>query len=125
MQRRQFVQYSSLTALSVLLLRPVEAGESFEHQLLENPELLRFLPDAHRVQEIGDAYRAQYPEENDVHILRSRLLETLTNGRSVSEEAIKDRISLDFEVGDVVRIKGWVLSHTEARQCALYSLLTF
>ena len=124
MKRRQFVQYSSLSALSVLFLQPALAGESQEQLLLQNPDLLHFLPDAQRVKEIGDAYRSQFPEENDRHVLRSRLLESFPSDHALSEAAIKRQISAEFEEGQVVRVNGWVLSRSEARQCALYSLFT-
>jgi len=29
----------------------------------------------------------------------------------------------DFEAGNITLVKGWVLSVTEARQCALFSLI--
>jgi len=36
---------------------------------------------------------------------------------------IDQKIKEDFEKGDVVTVKGWILSVTEARQCALFALV--
>ena len=37
------------------------------------------------------------------------------------ESFINNKIHTDFEKNDIVTVKGWVLSLTEARQCALFS----
>jgi hypothetical protein len=34
-------------------------------------------------------------------------------------ESVHDRIVTDFETEDVVKLQGWILSHTEARLCGL------
>lgn len=41
---------------------------------------------------------------------------------SISVEDLDYRIATDFEKDRTVMINGWLLSITEARQCALYSL---
>jgi hypothetical protein len=33
------------------------------------------------------------------------------------------RVQADFDQGRTVMLRGWILSQTEARQCALFSLL--
>jgi len=35
---------------------------------------------------------------------------------------LDQKVKQDFETGNTVLVKGWVLSVTEARQCALFSL---
>jgi hypothetical protein len=35
---------------------------------------------------------------------------------------VDGKIKSDFETGKTAVIKGWVISETEARQCALYAL---
>ena len=124
MKRRQFLHCSSASALGALLLIP-PYGE--EHRLspldaqLASPGLLSVLGDPQKVQHIGEAYRTAYPLENNVDALRTELLQGMKNG--VSKKAIQQQIRADFESGAVVQVKGWMLSRTEARQCALYSLL--
>jgi len=36
---------------------------------------------------------------------------------------VNEQVQLDFARGRTVMLNGWVLSVTEARQCALFSLL--
>ena len=57
----------------------------------------------------------------------------MTNGDDASQEArydeivnklealLNQKIQQDFEAGRTVVVNGWVLSQTEARQCALFS----
>ena len=64
-----------------------------------------------RVREIGTRYRAATPRENTADALRTALSNS-------SREKIRD----DFEAGRTIVVDGWVLSITEARQAALFSL---
>jgi hypothetical protein len=93
--------------------------------------LLGHVTDEATVREIGAAYCERNPDErkeeqlvalligtanDDVHATHSpadsnRILRQL-------DQAVRD----DYSAGRVVTLKGWVLSVTEARQCALYSL---
>jgi hypothetical protein len=58
------------------------------------------------------------------------LLLTDTAGKSAPESTdstfletlMEQKIHRDFEIGNTVNVKGWVLSATEARQCALFSI---
>ncbi len=73
-------------------------------------------------------YRTKHSSENNVDGLRKLLLSD-RSGKIYNEdekiavgEMLKNEIKQDFETGKIVIVKGWVLSITEARQCALYSL---
>ena len=37
--------------------------------------------------------------------------------------SLERRIKEDYETGNIVTIEGWILSATEGRQCALFSLI--
>ena len=126
MKRRQFVQYSTATAFGALLVGPVDlqgVNESQADSLLARPDLLRFIGNKQAVITIGKEYRAQYIEEDNAEVLRNQLINSLRGCKVVSAELLKQQISADFESGQVVCLKGWMLSVTEARQCALFSLL--
>lgn len=79
---------------------------------LETPDFLSHICDAPTIRQIGAAYRNQTPAEASQKTLL-RLLQT-----GVTAQTIKT----DYAQGDIVTVKGWVLSRTEARQCALFSL---
>ena len=70
------------------------------------PEMLSALADKSTLRQIGRHYLEQYPAEKDQ-------LQALLRNANVQN---------DFVKGNIVVIKGWVLSVTEARQCALLSL---
>ncbi|HYC27540.1 MAG TPA: hypothetical protein VEB42_01975, partial [Chitinophagaceae bacterium] len=72
------------------------------------PEILSKLCDERTMLEIGREYLQEHPHESDRNTLKK-----LTRSADVRAE---------FRNGNIVVVKGWVLSITEARQCAL---LTF
>jgi hypothetical protein len=79
------------------------------------PDLLAMLgPEP--VRAIGVQYRRLVPAENDRIRLRAAIL-------AVREPSIAASVRRDFDAGRTVLLNGWVLSATEARQCALFSLL--
>lgn len=67
------------------------------------------------IAEVGKKYRATFPAEDSREKL-NELLATL-KGKDV-EAAVKD----DFVSSRTVQVDGWIISLTEARQCALASL---
>lgn len=71
---------------------------------------------------VGEAYLALAPEERDETSL-ARLVGLDLFHRRTSFPEVRDRITGDFELGDTVRVDGWVLSHTEARLYALAALI--
>ncbi|MES1215911.1 MAG: hypothetical protein ABUT20_10365 [Bacteroidota bacterium] len=93
------------------------------------PQLLSHICDAKTLQEIGTAYRNKFSDESKEKQLIDLLLTDSTNKAVpvTSEDALinsllDQKIQKDFESGKTVIVKGWVLSETEARQCALFSL---
>ena len=76
-----------------------------------------------RVRELGAHYRASTPSESSADALRA----ALSAGHGPQDPFIKNgpldaQIRGDFAAGRTVMIDGWVLSVTEARQAALFSL---
>jgi hypothetical protein len=95
---------------------------------LMRPTVLANFCDANTIRKIGDHYRAQVPAENRLEKLRELLL-TDEQGRKPDvpdEDAISEllnkKVNKEFKEGKIVIEEGWVLSKTEARQCALFSL---
>ena len=90
------------------------------------PGLLAMLDNADAVREIGRAYRKRFPAHDDVQTL-GRMLEAeihrpVLSGETPGEQLAK-HVQADFAQGRIIQLNGWILSITEARQCALYSLL--
>ncbi len=73
--------------------------------------------DSCAIRELGKAYRNACPAEDEFDILRD-----LNASGDVSIN-LDEIIGQDFAKGNTVQIQGWILSRTEARQYALFSLL--
>ncbi len=103
MNRRRFLQLSAVSAATGLANagHPADACAPYDLLHLLGPESVRAL---------GRRYREIVPT---VDLLAARpWLRPAAN-----------RLRDDFARGHTILIEGWVLSVTEARQCAFYSLL--
>ncbi len=126
MKRRQFLQAAATGAIVSGLSAAGWPVESHRVRALAEPGLLQFL-DVRCIREIGTEYRRLCPRENASETLSIAIR---CDGGDSSDWATSDwqshldqRIQDDFSRGYTTQIGGWVLSRTEARQCALYSLL--
>jgi hypothetical protein len=79
---------------------------------LETPDFLSHICDTPTIRQLGAAYRAQTPAEATQETLITLLQPGIT----------AQTIRSDYANGNIVTLRGWVLSRTEARQCALFSL---
>lgn len=130
MNRRDFLFYATaggaaLSLPAVALARP----RSRPHTPLAHPRTIRAIGQEPLIRRLGRAYRTHRPEEDDPGVLASAIQSedpvSASNRRAGSDRdaQIDQCIQRDFEVGRTVQLEGWILSMTEARQCALYSLL--
>jgi len=129
MKRRRFIFLSAVGAVSLYL--PVISCRNRSTALnkaLAQPQLLFHICDTPTIREIGKAYLQQTPAETHEAQLVNLLLIDST-GKNISPSSdmaalhtlLDKKIQQDFETGRIVTIKGWVLSITEARQCALFA----
>ncbi|HUR60456.1 MAG TPA: hypothetical protein VM029_22225 [Opitutaceae bacterium] len=122
MKRRTFIGIAAAGTAGMVL--PATGGGSVPAAVLENPRLLQILRNKRTVREIGRRYRKIVPRENDAQALAQAILPDARGAGSASlPAAINAQIQRDFADGRTLTLDGWVLSVTEARQCALYSLL--
>jgi hypothetical protein len=76
-----------------------------------------------RVRQLGAHYRASTPSENSAAALRAALSSgDSSQSPSIKSRSLDDQIRDDFAAERTVIVDGWVLSVTEARQAALFSL---
>lgn len=124
MTRRKFLYFSS-----ILLFIPVTnfTWKYFESRPLLYPETLCNLCDPIEIEKIGKKYLSKTPAERTKQRL-AQLLLTDARGNDYSEankieikKMIKQKIKDDFASFHTVTIDGWIISITEARQCALLS----
>jgi hypothetical protein len=122
MQRRTFIHLSAYTAL-VLTLPFVDGCSPSPESIASQPLLFSQLADKSTISEAGNAYRKRFPTEDDKILLRNLLIGNNTSDTSSIQKKLDDRVLQDFKLGRTITVAGWILSITEARQCALYSIL--
>ena len=126
--RRHFLRVTLVGAATCLPVPLIGASRArpVDHPLrgLAYPDLLVVLGAA-RVSAIGVRYREAMPGERD----RDALLSAIAMSSQPRRTGDRPRFGLtalvarDFAEERTVVVDGWVLSITEARQCALFSLL--
>lgn len=129
MNRRTFVWLSAASAVSVYLpLSGCSNRYTLSNKAVAQPQFLAHICDAKALRTIGAAYKHQVPGEKSEKKL-AHLILTDNNGHAIPESTdgnklealLNQKIQQDFEAGRTVVVNGWVLSQTEARQCALFS----
>jgi hypothetical protein len=123
MNRRNFVLLTSagVAALAIPTLvyslheKPVDA-------LLFQPQSLSKIWETDTMNSIGLNYMLKVPKENRERVLVRRLTGKLAGEKANLANTLEQQIQKDFIAGNTVMVDGWILSVTEARQCALFSL---
>jgi hypothetical protein len=87
-------------------------------------DLSRSLAGSAAVRSVGRAYLEQAPEEDDRALLIGLVSTALRagDGAPAREQALArifEQVRLDFAANRIARVRGWLLSVTEARLCAL------
>jgi hypothetical protein len=81
---------------------------------LAEPPTVSLIWDDETINTIGNRYRKDFPSEDGAR--------TLVKLLGDSPDAMDQKIADDFKKGNIVVVEGWILSVTEARQCALASI---
>ena len=131
MKRRTFIRIAT-TASAALYFPHIQCRQKPDTaaKWLAHPQALEHLFDSKTIHEIGKVYQKQAKDEGDETVL-VKLLSTDRQGNPISETAdsasiaslLSQKIQEDFQQNKIVVVNGWVLSLTEARQCALFSLI--
>lgn len=88
---------------------------------LRHPIDLAEICDQNALINIGNTYRRLTDENNKKH-LEELLLKDAEIHSSEIKIGLKTKVMEDFTTGNTILIDGWLLSITEARQCALLSI---
>jgi hypothetical protein len=113
---------AGVTGLAAWQSGSVEAS-GVARATLAHPDLLEVLRDEQLVADLGRRYREAVPAENTAAALEAAILGDARPEPSVPPRAwLSQLVQQDFEAGRTVTVNGWVLSVTEARQSALFSL---
>jgi len=126
MRRRDFLK-SVCSALAIALPATTSAASVSTLQRLAQPSLLAFLGNTDDIRTLGVRYLSQFAEESTPEQLvkaifaQGRLTDRVP--ALVLSERLSALISEDFAHGHTLQLNGWILSRTEARQCALFSMV--
>lgn len=122
--RRQFLRYVGATAVGVATVG-CKSGPEYDVTSLAQPELLATLGIG-EIRNIGQRYRALHRSEGDATAIRNAILGSrpLAARLGVITAPVATLVHADFVHGRTVVLDGWILSVTEARQCALLSVTT-
>ncbi|HET9486992.1 MAG TPA: hypothetical protein VFO54_06145, partial [Chryseosolibacter sp.] len=119
--RRSFILLSGLGISSIAVSIITFLGFDFFGDLDSRPESLSQICDDETLMILGQAYLKLYPDERNSELLMKELYGDFARRRRIK---FKNSIKLDFHAGKTVILNGWILSVTEARQCALFNILT-
>lgn len=121
--RRQFVQVAAIGLAG--LACPPFAGHASAETLgaLARPAVLDVLGSADLVRALGRQYLTLAPAEHAIARLAHAILPDASALRPDQvRPALAVRVRDDFAAARTVTVQGWILSVTEARQCALFAL---
>lgn len=128
MKRRVFVKLSILGAGAMTISHLHCRSNETYNLLLSQPAFLSEICDEKTIAEIGNAYRISKPESAKRDWVVKALM-TKHDGKKIApqtnddelEQIMSQKIQTDFKNENTVVVNGWVLSETEALQCALFS----
>jgi len=128
MKRRIFVRIITIATAGLYL--PITGCKSKGNGLasmLSQPNALQHICDAETIRQIGKVYQKLVPGENEETLIRllspniGHAIDKSTDDNLV-KSVLEKRVRQDFQENKTMVVDGWVLSVTEARQCALFSL---
>lgn len=134
MKRRTFI-YSGLgiaaaagIGLGIPVIRHFRRTQFESGDPLTTPDELGRFCDKDGLIKVGKQFLSEHPEEKSAAKLQHSLLDgadAAWQGSGHEEEKIdflKNKIHAEFGRRESYILDGWVVSHTEARQCALLTL---
>lgn len=131
MKRRTFILAAAATAVvaTVPIVYFSRRNRKSYHPLVM-PEILGQFCDEAEIRLIGDRYRSRVKGEDDKDKLTELLLTDNTgkkvdsSDKSAVAELLNKKVLEEFRAYKTIVEKGWIITITEARQCALFSLTT-
>ena len=124
MKRRNFILLGAAGVAAVSIPTAYYFLTDLEYdQALADPQLLSLIWDTETIKKIGNQYRLQMPSENSERPLVKSLKAAASEASLANSSNLEEVIKKDYETGDTIIVDGWILSRTEAPQCALFSLI--
>jgi hypothetical protein len=127
MKRRTFIISASVVAVGLPAAYYLQKHK-WKGDPLNTPEFLSQFCDTKQLKDIGSKYIGLVPAENKKAKLTDLILTDAGGVKLKSSDKIEiaefidKKIHEEFSAYNIMVINGWVISITEARQCALFSL---
>ncbi len=129
MKRGKFIALTAIgaAAVSIPYLNCKGSANAYDKKLAL-PQSLAKITDEKEIMAIGKAYGSMHKEEYNIKALEEQLQTNKTGNISSNtpekefDMFLEKNINNDLDQGNTLVINGWVISLTEARQCALFSL---
>ncbi len=121
MKRRKFLLLSLFGLFISLVFIWYYKYKSATKRDLRLPLDLSGICDRKTLINIGNTYRKLTDENNKIY-LEELLFEDRVIPDNEIKNLLKTKVTEDFDNGNTILIDGWLLSITEARQCALLSI---
>lgn len=122
MKRRNFIMITAAGIAAISIPSTFYYLGVVKDNALTNPQSLSQIWDTETIRAIGSGYLKQVSSENDQKALSEIIQSNIEDHYFSFESALEHKIKADFETSQSVMIDGWLLSVTEARQCALFLL---
>jgi ribosomal protein S8E len=128
MKRRNFIISASVVTVGLPVAYYIQKHK-WNQDPVSMPDLLGRFCEEKILKKIGTKYRQLVPAENEKRKLTDLIL-TDISGKKIKTsdklhiiELIDQKIHEEFAAYNIMIIDGWVITTTEARQCALFSLI--
>ncbi len=127
MKRRVFITAASIITVGLPVAYYIGKQKNQTNPLI-TPEFLLNFCDERVLNDIGTAYMLQTPAENEKEKLVNLILTDAKGSKLNSsewqnvKEHVNQKIHEEFTDNKTIILKGWIITITEARQCALFSL---
>ncbi len=122
MKRRNFILLSAagVTAMALPSLVLQSCAVEYDKSLALSQDLT-YIWDKETMITVGKEYQNKFPKENNEQKLAKLLLKDISN-EDGTLMTIEQKIITDYKMDNTVLLDGWILSETEGRQCALFSI---
>lgn len=121
MKRRKFLLISIFALFLSLISLWYFKFKSATNRALSYPTDLSEICDRETLIQIGNTYM-KLTNENDKKYLKELLAKNAGMMVNDLKNSLKSKVAEDFNTGNTILVDGWLLSRTEARQCAYLSM---
>jgi hypothetical protein len=125
MKRRTFVVTSLLAGSAAVIPFLIKGRLNASRKPLCLPDALSHFCGKEKIRQIGLRYRSMFPNETRETLVSLILDKNVSNASEYEydPENLEKKIRNEFQSNNTIVVNGWILTLTEARQCALLTYI--